>query len=172
MSGDEMVLPAKFNIEDLIKQAKAQAAEDGEAASATAEEEAGEPEGMPSLDRLMPLPRPGDPYKAYARPANAPLPTLCLLKSDGTVWSYPYSCRVEGPHLVPAKDSAKNLVLVLRFSGIVATEITLAGRKLEQLTLYLGHHRVGWVREMAKGKLGQDDGGPVITGIAIKELER
>lgn len=166
-------LPEKFSIEDLMKQAATRAAGGDAAGPAGREDDAGDgPDGLPSLDQLSALPQPGDPYKAYSRASNRPLPTLFLVKADGTFWSYPYSCRVEGPHLVRADDAAGNLVVVLRFSGLAGIEVTLAGRRLEQLTNYLGHHRIAWVRELARGKLGVDEGGPVVTGITVRELER
>ena len=127
---------------------------------------------MLPFEQLSPLPTPGDPYKAYARPSNRPLPSLSLLKADGTVWTYPYACRVEGPHLVSAEDAAKHWVVVLKFAGLVGIEVMLYGRRLEQLTNYLAYHRIAWVREQPKGKIVQETDAPVVTGISIKELER
>jgi hypothetical protein len=164
---------SKISIEALIKKAQARAADEEEAEP----DSGGDDEdvldgGVPSLEKLMPLPQPGDPYKARARPSSKPLPTLFLLKNDGTIWSYPYACRVEGPHLVPAGDAAGNLVVVLKFSGITATEVTLTGRKLEQLVNQLGYQRIAWLREQAKGKISKDADQPVITGIVIKDLAK
>ena len=73
-------------------------------------------ETLPPLDKLTPLPKPGDPYKAYARPDNQMLPTLHLLKSDGQKWGFPYSCRVEGPHMLFSDDPGKGAVIVLASS--------------------------------------------------------
>ena len=172
-SGEKVIdLSNKISIEALIKKAAARAADEEEAPADFDGEEDDGLDGVPSLEKLTPLPQPGDPYKAYARPSAKPLPTLCFLKNDGTVWSYPYACRVEGPHLVPAGDAANNLVVVLKFSGIAGTEVTLSGRKLELLVNLLGYQRIAWVREQAKAKIGKDSDEPVITGILIKELGR
>jgi hypothetical protein len=171
MSDDVIDLPNKFDIEALMRQAAARAA-DGEAVAETAEpEHDDDADGLPPLDQLSPLPSPGDPYKAFSRPAGRAVPSLFLLKADGTTWGYPYACRVEGPHLVPAKDAAGNLVVVLRFSGLTGIEVTLTGRRLETMVNYLGHHRLTWIREQAKGKFEGHGSDPVVTGITIKELK-
>jgi hypothetical protein len=171
--GEKVIdMSSKFSIDALIKNATARAAENPNAEAEPGDDPDDGANGVPSLEKLAPLPRPGDPYKAIARPASKPLSTLHLIKADGTIWSYPYSCRVEGPHLVYADDAAKTLVVVLKFSGLVGTEVTLSGRKLEQMVNFLGHHRIAWVREQAKGKIAKDGEGPVITGIHIKTLER
>jgi hypothetical protein len=162
MGADELILPEKFDIEGLIRQAAARAGE---------QETANEPEGdgLPTLEQLSPLPRPGDPYKAFSRPSNKQLPTLSLLKSDGTSWSYPYSCRVEGPHVVPANDAASNLVVLIKFSGLTGIEVT--GHQLDAMSNYIAHQRIAWVREMPKGKFPPEPNAPVVTGIFVKTLE-
>jgi hypothetical protein len=171
--GDNVIdVSKKFSIDTLIKNASARAAGNTEAAAKPTEDLEGETEGVPSLEELAPLPRPGDPYKAMARPSSKPLPTLHLLLADGTSRSYPYACRVEGPHLVHADDAARSLVVVLKFSSQNFIDVTLAGRKLELLIHLLGQHRIAWLREQAKGKIARDGDEPVITKIDIKELER
>lgn len=168
MSVEDLKLPAKFNIEEMMRQAASRAAGADDAAM-PAGDPGDEPDGVGAMEELSPLPMPGDPYLAWARTSNKSLPTLSLLKADGTVWSYPYACRVEGPHLLVADDAARSLVVVLRFSGLTGIEVTIAGRKLNRLVSYLAGHRVAWVRELPKGKLGQEDGIPVVTAILIKE---
>src|SRR5258707_1210853 len=145
MSVEDVVLDKKFNIDSLLKQAAARAAEDSEPDIESDHDD--DESDVPSLDKLSPLPRPGDPYKAYSRPPARPVASLSLLKADGAVWTYPYSCRVEGPHMVPAKDADNSLVVVLKFSGLTGIVVTLTGRRLEQMTNYLAAHRIAWVRE-------------------------
>ena len=169
----DAALSEKVDLEKIVQLAMARAATGDESPSdGESDAEGEENSSVLPFDRLSPLPAPGDPYKAFARPANRPLPSLSLLKADGTVWTYPYSCRVEGPHLVPAEDTAKNWVVVLKFAGLAGIQIMLYGRRLEQLTNYLAHHRTAWVREQPKGKLIQEADAPVVTAIAIKEVER
>ena len=167
--GKVIDLPEKFSIRTLIDQAAARPA--GEAETVPAEENDDGPEGVPALDKVPPLPRPGDPYKAYARPAGRAVPTLFCIMADGTIWGFPYANRAEGPHLVPAGDAGKGRAIVLQFSGIGPVEIRLNGRRLDQLHNYLGHHRMVWVREFPKGRVMADPDAPAITGIDIIRLE-
>jgi hypothetical protein len=173
LMSDEKVsdLSEKFNIKALLEQASARAAQ-GPETDADMDDDGGRQHGVPSLDKLTPLPKPGDAYIAYARPTNLPVPTIFFIKSDGTVWGHPYANRAEGPHLVPADDAGKGWMIVLRFSGLVPTEAILTGRRLDALHNYLGDQRIRWVRELPKGKTATDPDAPVITGIIVKELER
>jgi hypothetical protein len=169
----DAALSEKVDLEKTIQLAMARAATGGQSPSDDgADSEGEENSSVLPFERLSPLPTPGDPYKAYARQSNRPLPSLSLLKADGTVWTYPYACRVEGPHLVPADDAAKNWVVVLKFAGLAGIQVMLYGRRLEQLTMHLSYQRTAWVREQPKGKLLPESTEPVVTGITIKEVER
>ena len=155
----------KFDIEELIRRTS-ERREEAEATPAKAE-----PDELPTLDKLAPLPAPGDPYKAFARPANKMVPTLHLLLGDGRRCGFPYAGLVEGPHLLPGDDPGKGGVIVLRFSASVIVEVTIAGRRLDELHNYLGDHRVAWVRELPKGKVVRDDGSSVVARIEIGQAE-
>jgi len=111
------------------------------------------------------LPKPGDPYQAYARPTRLMLPTLYLLLGDGTRRAFPYGSRVGGPDLV---DSPGGPVIVLRFLDMMPMEVVLAGRHLDELYHAVGYHAVAWVRELPPGKLVSDHTLPVVTAIAVR----
>ena len=104
-----------------------------------------------AFEDLPPLPRAGDPYKAWARIDNKPVPTLHCLLADGQVRGFSLG-NLDSIDLL-GDDAGQGLVIVLRFDGIVAVEVRLSGRKLGTLHTYLGFHRVAWVRELPKGKL-------------------
>lgn len=181
MDGDidleDKVIPmrGKFSIKEMLGQpgdAKAEPEPKGESPPQANGEAAREPaaDPLPPMERLPPLPGPGDPYKAYARPANQMLPTLVLLLADASVKAFSYN-NLDTLDLLPAKDAGDGPVMVLRFSGIVATEIVLTGRDLDELYNYLGFHRVAWIRERSPSRHFLSEMETVITGIRIKKLE-
>jgi hypothetical protein len=129
------------------------------------DEETRAAELVPGSDGLAPLPNIGDPYRAYARPADRMLPTLWLLPGDATRRGFPYSGRVGGPDLA---ESPAGLVIVLRFSDVVPMEVVLAGRNLDELLGHLGYHTIAWVRALPPGKMIADRTMPVVTGITIR----
>ena len=59
---------------------------------------------------------------------------------------------------------------MLRFIGIA--EVRVEGRNLGRLPGYLYLHRLTWLRELPIGKMIRDQAIPVITGIAITEIDR
>jgi hypothetical protein len=174
---DEKVLDfaGQFGVADLLKRAKApQATETAPPFVAMPAEpkpagDAESPEDVPGLEKLTPLPRPGDAYKAHARHSSRAVPTLFIVRADGSVRGFPYG-DLYGPDLVPAADAGKGWVIVMRFARF--EQVTLSGRNLDTIHAYLGHHRMPWVRELPKGKLPPDLDAPVITGVAIAEIER
>jgi hypothetical protein len=167
----DAALTGKVDLEKIVQLAMARAA-GGESPAENGWDGEAEDGNVLPFEQLSPLPTPGDPYKAFARPSARSLPSLSLLKADGTVWTYPYACRVEGPHLMPADDAAKNWVVLLKFAGLTGIHVMLYGRRLEHLTNFLAHQRTAWVREQPKGKIVQETDAPVVTAITIKELER
>jgi hypothetical protein len=182
-NGDDMVveLHRKFGIDELVKRTRAGREPDAAAESqgvmelkrkdAKAEEaEAGETTGSAS-DKLAPLPKPGDAYKAYARPSAQPLRTLHLILADGKKRGFAYSGLVEGPDLLPADDPGKGVLIVLRFSASVIVDVLLPGILLDELHDYLGEHRIRWVRELPRGKAVRDDGSSVVAGIEIVQAK-
>ena len=171
-NGKVVDLAEKFNIKELLEQTAARREQEKEAAASEPpkQTEAGV-DTVPSLEKLAALPKPGDhPYKAYARPDSQMLPTLHLLKSDGQKWSYPYSCRVEGPHMLFPDDPGKGGIIVLRFAASVSVEVLIAGIRLDELHNYLGDHRIRWVREFPHGKMVVDDTIPMVRNIIVRPV--
>lgn len=170
---DDKVIPMqrkKFSIKDMLAQAGDVAAVLGvqPPMSATAEAVAETvAEVLPPLDDLSRLPRPGDPYKAYARPANQMLPTLYLLLANATIEGFPYA-NYDRITLLPSSDSGKEPVLVIRFGD---TEVRLCGRNLDDLVSDVGFHRVAWIRERPPSRDYLPATETVITGVTITEME-
>ena len=170
-NGDDHVieLHQKVGVAELMKRSAAKRGADTAGANppTPAEDAESGAEALPSLDELAPLPKPGETYKAYARPANQRVPTLYLILGDGKKRGFRYSCLVEGPDLLPDPDPGKGVVIVLRFSASTIVDVLLPGRNLDELHNCLGDDRIRWVRELPKGKPVKDDGSPVVTGIKI-----
>jgi hypothetical protein len=165
--------PEKFSIQRLLEEKAPRLADPGEAVTvAEPPGDAGSIEdALPPMDELAPLPKPGDPYKAYSRPANQMLPTLHLIKGDGQIFSFPYSCRVEGPHMLSLPEApGKGAVIVMRFSASVPVEVMLAGIRVDELHNYLGDHRIRWVRELPPGKVVTDAKIVVVRNIFVQPL--
>jgi hypothetical protein len=126
--------------------------------------------GGDEADKLIPLPQPGDEYKAHARAANKPVLTLRFLTADASIRGFPYA-NLDGIDLVPADRPDDGPAIVVRFAGIAVTEVKIEGRHLDTLYDQIGHHRVGWVRELPPRRDFKDAGEVVITRIAIRTLE-
>lgn len=175
-NGEDTVvdLNQKFGVAELMKRAAARREADATAAAPPpkqAEEATTEPEDLPAMDKLTPLPKPGDPYKAHCRPSSQSLPTLHLLTADGQTWDFPYSGRVEGPHrLIIEGDPGKGTVLVLRFAASVAVEVIIGGTNLDEMHVYLAEHRIRWIRELPARKLLKDDGSAVVRTIIVRPV--
>jgi hypothetical protein len=171
--GEVKNLAGKFSIKELLEQTATRREQQRETSPAELLDPAQpDRDSVPSMDKLATLPKPGDhPYKAYARPDNQMLPTLHLLKSDGQKWSFPYSCRVEGPHMLfLPEEPGKGAVIVMRFAASVPVEVILAGIRLDDLHNYLGDHRIRWVRELPEGKMIIDGTIPVVRNIIVRPL--
>jgi hypothetical protein len=172
MSGDQdtvVDLAGKFGVAELMR--RTAAAREKEAAKPERPEDATE-SPLPSMDELSPLPVPGDPYKAFARPSGHMLPTLHLLTGDGQVFSFPYSGRVEGPHRLAVEgEPGMGAVLVLRFAASIAVEVLIAGTHLDGLHVYLAEHRIRWVRALPPRKMLKDDGSPVVRTLTVRPVQ-
>lgn len=114
------------------------------------------------------LPRPGDPYKAYARIDNKPVAILHLLLADGCRRGFSYA-NLDSIDLLDG-DTGQGPVLVVRFAGIVPIEVRITGRRLDALHVHLGDHRIRWVRELPQGKILADPHAEVVTAIAIAKM--
>lgn len=124
----------------------------------------------PARDDLIPLPQPGDGYKAHARPDNKALLTLRFLLKDSAVEGFSYS-DLRRIRLLPSDKPGGGPVLVLRFVEAVIVEVRIEGRHLEAMHNYLGYHRIAWVRELPPGKMLGDGMAAAVTGISIRQVE-
>lgn len=165
----------KFGVAELLKRTKArQDAETAEAGKPEPEPQPADdtdaaPDDVTAPEKLTPLPKPGDPYKAHARQSTRAVPTLFVVRADGSTRGFPYG-DLYGPDLVPGDDAGKGPAIVMRFARF--ERVTLAGRNLDTIHAYLGHHRMPWVRELPKGRTPAERDAPVITGVTIEEIER
>ena len=123
---------------------------------------------LPAVDDLIPLPQPGDPYKAHSRPDNKPLLTLRFLLKDSSVEGFAYS-DLRRIRLLPGKPGG-GPVLVLRFVEAVVTDVRIEGLRLDAMHDYLGYHRLAWIRELPPGKMIADKTAAAVTGITIDEM--
>jgi hypothetical protein len=127
-------------------------------------------ETLPSLEKLSPLPRPGDAYVAYSRAANKPVPTLHCVLADGTVRGLSYAL-LETVDLL-LDGPGKGMVIVAVFGGTSGTqEVRIAGRNLDTLYSYMGHRRVWWVRQIPPSRDFTAGGEEVVTRIEIRRKD-
>ena len=122
---------------------------------------------IPALDDMVPLPQPGDSYKAFARPDNKSLLMIRFLLQDGTVEGFAY-CDMRKTRITSGDDPGAGPVLLLKFDD---TEVRIEGRKLDGLANLVHFHRVSWMRELPPGKMIHEKNAPVITRITITELK-
>ncbi len=129
-----------------------------------------EPPDVPAIDDLVPLPQPGDPYKAYARPDNKSLLMLRFLKQDGVVEGFAYS-DLRHTRMQPGDKPGDAPVLVLRFVEAVVTEVRIEGRHMDVAADLLAYHRIAWLRELPAGKMHPEKNAAVFTRFIINVLE-
>lgn len=142
-----------------------------DASAAARREIGGEVEGdLPSLEKLLPLPRPGDPYTlAFARTPQ-PVMTLRLLQGNGTNRGFAYH-NLDSVDWVQGEKPGDGPYIVLRFDGLTPTEALLGGRHVDQLYDLLGHHRVSWVRELPPGRDFKEPDETVINRIYYRPVQ-
>lgn len=128
------------------------------------------PTAIPAIDDLVPLPQPGDAYKAYSRPDNKSLLMLRFLLQDGSVEGFAY-CDLRRTRMQPGDDPGSGPVLLLRFVEAVITEVRIEGRYLDMLADLLAFHRVAWLRELPAGMMLHEKNTAVITGVTLRVLE-
>lgn len=126
------------------------------------------------MERLHPLPQPGDPYtEAYSRASNKPTLSLRFVLSDASVRGFSFAS-LDRFNWQPGEKPGDGPVLVLRFDGSEVTEAVLEGRHLDTLYDLIGDHRIRWVRELPRGRDFLDPDKPVINRITFRpvKLER
>lgn len=105
------------------------------------------------------------PYQAHARASNKPVPALhCLLGKEG-VRSFLYR------HLDSDSQfriTSGGQVLVMRFGGIKAVQVTIRGRNLWRLYDYLHQERMPWVRVAERDFAADRE--PIITAIDFEDV--
>lgn len=127
-------------------------------------------------DDFDPLPQPGDPYKAYARPSNKPEILLHVMLKDGFFRGFAWS-NLDSVDTVSSESPGVGPVLVLRFAGLMPTELRLCGSNLGKLHALVGQNRIVWIREHPSrrgfdGAGARDDKAEVITGVIIVPWKR
>lgn len=121
---------------------------------------------LPELEKLSPLPHPGDPYQAHSRADRKPLPTLRFVLRDGSFEGFAYG-DMRRFRMMPSADPGSGPVIVLVFVEEERTEVRIEGRNLDKLFDLIGYHKISWVRELPP-KLGFIDANEaVVTRITI-----
>jgi hypothetical protein len=147
--------------EETEKEPKGDTAVSAKVVADTAEER------LPALEEVTLLPRAGDPYKAYARPANQMLPMLYLLLANEMIDGFSLA-NLDRVTLLPSSDAGQGPVLVIKFGD---TEVRLGGRHLNDLVSYVGFHRVAWIRERSPSRDFIPETETVVTCIKISKVE-
>jgi hypothetical protein len=127
-------------------------------------------EPLPSLDDVPLLPGPGEKYKAFSRQENKPIPGVVLLLADASAMGFSYA-DLHTFNLLASPHPGQGPVIALRFSGNPGAEVEISGRNLDRLYVYLGGHRVAWIRVQPPEREFLPEEETVITGIRIKKLE-
>jgi hypothetical protein len=120
--------------------------------------------------RIDPLPRPGDDYKAHARPSTRDQPTLFFIPRGFLPDGFSYA-DFERVRMEPASKVGGGPVLVVRFNGSVVTDVRIEGRHLHSLCHLIGLRLMQWVWELPAGADFKDDMATVITSITYRELK-
>ena len=126
---------------------------------------------LPDSDKVDPLPRPGDAYRAAGRHGNKPDLTIHFVMKDYSYEGFSYA-DLERVRLVPSEKPGSGPVLVLRFNGSVVTEAKIEGRLLHSLYHWIGLHRLPWVWEHPSPADFSDEKASVISRITFRQVER
>lgn len=118
------------------------------------------------------LPTLSGDYLPHARPSYKPIPSLhCLLK-DRSIENFQYGELTSRSRFLPSDPKSGGNMLVLRFVGLEATELRIAGRNLRTLFDYLTQHRIAWVAELAAERDFEANEGAVVTEITIRAVQQ
>jgi hypothetical protein len=123
-----------------------------------------------TFELLVPLPQPGDQYKAFYAQPRKPECTLFVVDKDcyfeGFYWG-----NYDGMRLLRPKEPNGGPVIALRFGGLTPAEVLIEGLRLEWLRVYLGLMRVAWIWEAPAKKGFFDPKEPLITSAQIVREE-
>lgn len=120
-------------------------------------------------ERVDPMPRPGDAYKAHGRPEKKPDLSIYFVTRDFGYRGFSYGVFGEVLFL-PGDKPGSNPVLTVRFN-FVATEVVIEGRNLHAIFNGIMLHRMPWVWEHPSPKDFRDDNATVISKITFRKLE-
>jgi hypothetical protein len=133
--------------------------------------DAGEPGPWDDDD---PLPEPGSAYvAACSRVSNKPEIVLHVMLKDGFSKGFAWS-NFDSVDMVPGDNPGDDPVLVVRFAGLVPTELWISSNILGKLRACIGRQRIAWIREQPS-KRGFDpkpalgDRAEIITSVAIND---
>jgi hypothetical protein len=123
-------------------------------------------------DDYDPLPLPGSPYVAYGRPGNKPETVLHVVLKDGFSKGYAWN-NFDSVDTAPGDKPGTGPVLVVRFAGLVPTELRISGSNLGKLHACIGRQRIAWIREQPSKRgfeavAGLGDRAEVIASITVR----
>lgn len=128
------------------------------------------PEARPEGHDAEALPAASDDYQPYARAANRPLVSLHLILKDRSIENFQYGELTSRSRFVPADAESGGNLLILRFAGLEATEVQIAGRNLRALFDLITQHRIAWVAEMPQERDFADSTSPVVSRIGFRPV--
>lgn len=127
---------------------------------------------LAGLGELTLLPQAGDPYVAHARQSVGSETTLFCIDRDGNFEGFAWNT-YDRIRLVKPELPGGGPVLVVRFYGSEITEVSIEGRNLDALRVFLGQCRVMWIRELGEAKaFGLGASEAVITRLTIRPVNR
>jgi hypothetical protein len=103
-------------------------------------------------------------YQPYARAANRPLYSIHFVTSKREVRSFQYI-------QLDSNSSFTSDGIALRFTGMRAISVRIAGRNLWRLYDLIHAHKMSWVMEVAPGRDFVKDGDAVVTSVRIIEVK-
>lgn len=137
---------------------------------AAAQTDTAKPDG-PLIERADPLPRPGDVYRASARPLTVPEMTLHIITHDFSYEGFSYA-DLERVRLVPGEKPGSGPVLIARFNGSVVMDVHFDGRHLHAIYMGISLHRLSWVWEHPRPAEFADEAATIIRKISFHEVKR
>ena len=135
--------------------------------AATGDLPGGEEHGPSPGADLPLLPKPEHAYVAHCRVSNEAESTLHVVAKGGYSKGWPWA-DYGGIDLAPPLENGSGPVLLLYFGGVRPAELTIEGRNLDRLHVWLGDRRIRWIRELPANRVVRDGKEPVITRIAVR----
>ena len=133
-----------------------------------------EPEFQPPPKKSDPLPRPGDVYRPHARfmsRLGSDQRMIHFIHGDFVCDGFAYH-DLRRVRLLPPEKPGQVPTLVLRFIEAAITEVTIAGRDLDDLHYYISDGSMPWVWEQPKGFKPANERATAIISTTFRELEK